>query len=111
MIRFGVDNAKEVQIEALLKKIENDDNDINDANTDILTIAEGHKREVGILSMLVVVIASKGSIKDIVFIISLITNISLVSICVIGDDIEKAVKSKVVRVLTKAGNTNRIIAI
>lgn len=91
-------------------KIKDTNNDINDTNTNKLTTAGGCKREVDVLLMLVAVIIGKGSNKDAISIRGPIIGIGLLCVGAISASIKKIVKSKIVKVLTKTKNTNKMAA-
>lgn len=110
MIRTKSSNAKEIQIEVLLSKIRDVDNNINDAGINKLTTIKGYKEEVDILPMLVVVIANRASTKNAAFIIDLIIDIGFLFVSTVGAGIKKVVEGKIVRALTKVGNADEVVA-
>lgn len=109
MNRVEIRDIEEEQTKALLNGIKDADDDTKSTYTNILIVARGCKKEVGILPILVVVITDGRSTKDAIFIIGLIVGISLISIDIVDAGIKKIVKSKVVGTLIKMGNTDEVV--
>lgn len=90
--------------------MENANNNTNSAYTNKLIVAEGPKRKVDILPMLVIFIASGKSTKNAIFIIGLTMDIWLIFVGGVDIDIKRIVKGKIVELLTRAGNADKTAA-
>lgn len=110
MTRAGVDDIKEIETDNLINRIKDADNDKNNITNNKLTVARDCNRKIDILLVLIVVIAGKRLNKDEISIIDLTINISLLSIVIVGASIKRIIKSKIVKILIRAKNANKVAA-